>query len=95
MCISVEDDGCGFDPGQTAASGHYGLATMRERVQDVDGSLQIMSAPGAGTSIVVCLPMMGQPPGAPEGQIGPKLSLAGQADQGTASSPAHHTTPTN
>ena len=47
-CMSIEDDGRGFDPAAKRAGGHFGLATMRERVQGVDGSLQVKSAPGPG-----------------------------------------------
>ncbi len=88
ICISVDDDGCGFDATQKSESGHYGLATMLERVQGVDGTLQVRSAPGEGTSIVACLPILGQPRGS-EGTAARRLSLSGQADQSTASSPTH------
>ncbi len=59
--ILIEDDGRGFDPGQTAeGSGqHYGLGFMRERAADVGGSVEIDSAPGRGTRIRVELPLRG------------------------------------
>ena len=49
--LKIADDGCGFDPAQ-AHSG-LGLPSMRERVERLGGSLEIRSAPGAGTRIVV------------------------------------------
>jgi signal transduction histidine kinase len=94
-CISIEDDGCGFDPSRKAASGHYGLATMRERVQDVDGSLEVRSASGTGTSIVVCVPTAGPRLDGTGGAVGPGSSLAGPGDQCIASAPSRQTTPAN
>lgn len=52
----VEDDGRGFDPGATREDG-FGLVGMRERVALVDGRLQIESREGAGTTLVVEVPL--------------------------------------
>ena len=57
--LQVRDDGVGFDTSQLAAlvqSGHFGLASMRERVEMAGGSYQLASAPGGGTTITVLLP---------------------------------------
>ncbi len=56
--VTVEDDGVGFDPKANPPSDrrHYGLQTMRERAESVGGTLQIISAPGQGTRVVVWLP---------------------------------------
>lgn len=51
----VKDDGCGFDP--LAHHDGIGLASMRERTEDLGGSFAIESAPGRGTQIVVTLPL--------------------------------------
>jgi signal transduction histidine kinase len=40
----------GFDPRQLAP-GHLGLRTMRERAQAVGAELQLVSAPGQGTTL--------------------------------------------
>lgn len=49
--LSVADDGKGFDAG--AASGGFGLQTMRERAETLkNGSLEIKSATGKATKIV-------------------------------------------
>ncbi len=57
----VEDDGQGFDVEALMkappAERRLGLLGMRERVALINGSLQIESAPGAGTTIVVNLPV--------------------------------------
>jgi two-component system nitrate/nitrite sensor histidine kinase NarX len=55
--IVVEDDGVGFDPAVLSASleGGFGMSTMRERVEQVGGSLAVDAAPGRGTRIEVRL----------------------------------------
>ena len=55
LLLAVHDDGSGFDV-QRVAGDHLGLASMRERVRLVDGTFDIESAPGQGTSIVAWLP---------------------------------------
>ena len=52
--IVVMDDGNGFDP-SIAAEG-YGLASMRERVESVDGQLRIDTADDDGCHLEVVLP---------------------------------------
>ena len=56
--ITIEDDGAGFDPAAVGPSitGGFGLGAMRERVEQVGGTLEIVSAPGAGTRIRVQIP---------------------------------------
>jgi signal transduction histidine kinase len=48
--LSVEDDGIGFDP-QDEHPGHMGLHTMRERIEEIGGTLVIDSAPGRGARL--------------------------------------------
>jgi signal transduction histidine kinase len=56
--IHVLDDGNGFDTnGKQDHTGHYGLTTMRERVLQIGGHIEIKSAPGRGTTVVVELPI--------------------------------------
>jgi PAS domain S-box-containing protein len=50
--LDITDDGCGFDP-EVLGRGHLGLAIMQERVDAIDGELEIVSKPGHGTRIVV------------------------------------------
>lgn len=54
--IVLQDDGMGFDP-VSVDVGHYGLLGMRERVRLAGGSLEVQSAPGQGTRIVIRLPL--------------------------------------
>jgi signal transduction histidine kinase len=54
LCLSVTDDGRGFDvAGAAAAAGRRGLKGMAERAEDIGGELSIESAPGRGTQIRV------------------------------------------
>jgi PAS domain S-box-containing protein len=58
--VIVEDDGTGFDPAAATASGvrtrRIGLVGMRERVELLGGTLEVESAPGAGTTLFIRLP---------------------------------------
>ena len=56
LLLAVRDDGVGFDPASPRAGRSLGLASMRERVQLVNGTLDIESAPGRGTTIVAWVP---------------------------------------
>ncbi len=51
--LEVSDNGDGFDPQGPRG---LGLIVMRERAQTVGGTLDIESAPGAGTRVVLHLP---------------------------------------
>ena len=59
LLLAVADDGVGFDPDTPGTGGHLGLASMRERVRLVDGTLDIESAPGQGTTVVAWAPSEG------------------------------------
>jgi signal transduction histidine kinase len=56
VVVMIEDDGRGFDLAESSVD-RLGLLGMRERVQLLDGSLEIEAAPGAGTTLVVELPL--------------------------------------
>ena len=53
VSVVIEDDGKGFDPVATDAGERLGLLGMKERVQLLDGTLAVESAPGAGTTLVL------------------------------------------
>ncbi len=60
LCLTIRDDGSGFDvvAAQACASRgeSFGLLGMRERVDIVNGRLTISSSPGAGTLVCACFP---------------------------------------
>lgn len=57
VCVSVRDDGCGFDPQRLPAGSGSGLTGMAERVRALDGEIRVMSAPGRGTEVRACVPL--------------------------------------
>jgi signal transduction histidine kinase len=56
LIVEVEDDGTGFTPESTRASGSFGLVGIRERAAHLGGTFRLDSAPGRGTRLVVELP---------------------------------------
>jgi ligand-binding sensor domain-containing protein/signal transduction histidine kinase len=53
--LSVSDDGCGFDTNPKSQG--MGLRSIRERIASIRGTVQIQSAPGQGTRILVQAPI--------------------------------------
>jgi signal transduction histidine kinase len=58
VVATIVDDGVGFTPGELGRSEfpRFGLATMRERAESIGGSVQLDTAPGAGTRVRVEIP---------------------------------------
>jgi CheY-like chemotaxis protein len=58
--IEVQDEGRGFDPLAMEAkseSGHFGLFSVKERMQAMGGRLDVKSRPGEGATITMRLPL--------------------------------------
>lgn len=55
VVLSISDDGQGFSS-TYQKQGSYGLTTMRERAEKLGGHVEIISKPGAGTTIRVHIP---------------------------------------
>ena len=55
ITLEVQDDGIGFDP-TGRFPGHLGLQSMRERVSEVGGELEIESCPSQGTRLRARVP---------------------------------------
>lgn len=56
VCVTIEDDGRGFDVKKSAKSG-IGLIAMRERATGLGGNLKLNSVPDYGAKVVIELPM--------------------------------------
>lgn len=56
VVLAVRDDGVGFAPRDPGRRRRLGLASMRERIWLVKGTLDVESEPGAGTSVVAWVP---------------------------------------
>jgi PAS domain S-box-containing protein len=52
ICMRIRDYGCGFDPAAAKLSTGIGLASMRERLRSVNGTLMIQTGAGVGTEII-------------------------------------------
>ena len=59
--LTVRDDGIGFEPPdrliELARAGSLGIIGVVERVTDLDGALDVKSAPGEGTTMIVAVPI--------------------------------------
>jgi PAS domain S-box-containing protein len=57
VILEVSDTGKGFTAGATSAPSGLGLVSMKERARIVNGTLEVTSHPGAGTTLRICLPV--------------------------------------
>ena len=57
LLLTVSDDGRGFEPGPSSG----GLSNIRDRIESLQGSVRITSAPGHGTTVVAVIPVASQP----------------------------------
>jgi signal transduction histidine kinase len=55
--LEIRDNGRGFESTTAALDGHFGLANMRDRAVALGGTFQVESAAGAGTHIIVKIPV--------------------------------------
>lgn len=62
LVVTVRDNGRGFAADSTTNRRSFGLLNMRERAERCGGVLRIVSAPGAGTTVTLSVPVA---PGAP------------------------------
>ena len=64
LYLCVADEGVGFTSTDTSADGKatkFGLFSIRERMEDLGGSISIESAPGQGTKITLIVPLEWRP----------------------------------
>ena len=54
--LEVSDDGIGFDADRPTEGDHFGLRGLRDLAGEAGGSLQLTSAPGSGTTVVLEVP---------------------------------------
>ena len=58
--IDVCDDGVGFDPSQPAArtdAGGFGMFSIRQRIEVLNGRMEVLSSPGQGTQVILRAPL--------------------------------------
>jgi signal transduction histidine kinase len=58
VCVEIDDNGQGVDPValHSRQGGHYGLRFMRERAEEVGGTLEFATTPGSGFKVSVRVP---------------------------------------
>lgn len=59
LTLVIKDNGLGFDTGavEMEAGESYGIIGMKERVELLGGEIDILSAPGAGTQVIIKVPV--------------------------------------
>jgi len=57
--LSVRDDGRGFEQQSQSngTNGHFGLISIRERAEEMGGSVRINSRPDEGSEVLVSVPI--------------------------------------
>ena len=61
LMLTVKDDGAGFNVDNAQPiEGHYGLLGMRERASIIDGTLEVQSRPGLGTTVLLRVPLIAE-----------------------------------
>lgn len=59
ITLEISDDGVGLAEDSQSKADSYGLLGMRERAANLRGWLEVSSAPGRGTSVMLSLPVAG------------------------------------
>ena len=58
MLLRIEDDGVGFDPHRLSPSRQaFGVGIMSQRAAEVGGRVEVKSAPGKGTQVMIEVPL--------------------------------------
>jgi PAS domain S-box-containing protein len=58
LTLTVCDDGVGFDAAQESPGNHFGLFSIRERMEGIGGTFEISSLPQQGTVARLSLPLV-------------------------------------
>jgi signal transduction histidine kinase len=58
LIVEISDKGPGFDPQAALKKKRLGLVGMRQRIEVLGGSFQLISTLGAGTTVLVTLPII-------------------------------------
>jgi signal transduction histidine kinase len=55
--VSIEDDGIGFDHAEVASGTGFGIFSIRERLEQLAGHIEIESELGRGSKITMTAPL--------------------------------------
>jgi PAS domain S-box-containing protein len=56
LTLEISDNGVGLPDGRAERPGSYGIIGMRERIQSLDGWLEIAGSPGHGVTLMIGIP---------------------------------------
>ena len=59
IIFSIKDNGKGFDFESGLQSGGMGLQNIQARAQKIGARIEINTAPGSGTAVIIYLPLPG------------------------------------
>jgi signal transduction histidine kinase len=57
LIVTLEDDGIGFDPESISGFGHFGIQIMKQRIAEINGSIELSSVLGQGSKVVLHCPL--------------------------------------
>jgi len=55
LMLSIEDNGCGFDPEENREG--WGVDSMGKRAKELGGKMDLQTAPGKGTTVMLTVPL--------------------------------------
>lgn len=58
LTVTVSDNGIGFDPQNIDRTKHFGMEIMQERIDKVNGRVDIRSSTYSGTEIIIFIPII-------------------------------------
>jgi len=61
LCVTITDDGMGFEVEEVPIGAHYGLKFMRERIDKLNGNFAVQSEKQKGTVIDISVPVGERP----------------------------------
>src|SRR5206468_988839 len=64
LVLSVEDEGAGFDPEKLLSGsqgGGYGLFSIRQRLEQLNGRMEVITGTGRGTLVFLTAPLRQEP----------------------------------
>lgn len=69
LTVEVRDDGCGMDAAARSKTTAFGLRGLQERARMLRGWLDISSSVGAGTALILTVPLSGDVPAVALGEL--------------------------